>query len=214
MIRVLLLDDHALTRTGYRLLLERAGDIAVVGECDSGEQALEAVARLRPDVLLCDLHLPGISGIAVADRLLAAKSPTRIVALSAQADGPLPRRMLGMGVHGYLSKGCTAREIETAIRLAYDGERYVGNEVARHLALSRGDGARGTPFDLLTAREIEIVLLLLRGFSSVQIAERLHRSNKTVSTHKINAMAKLGVRDLPALTRLALLHELIEPASL
>lgn len=213
MIRVVLLDDHELTRTGYRLILERAGDIVVVGECRNGEQALEAVARLQPDVLLCDLHLPGISGITVADRLIAARSPTRIVALSAQSDGPLPRRMLDMGVHGYLSKGCSAREIETAIRSAFDGERYVGNEVARRLVLARSDAGEASPFDLLTSREMEVVLLLLRGFSSVDIAAQLHRSNKTVSTHKINAMAKLGMHDLPALTRLALRHGLIEPAS-
>lgn len=212
MIRVLIVDDHEVLRFGCRAMLESAGDILVMGECATGEEALTLVPRLRPDVLVCDLFLPGISGLTVAQTLMAKNLPTRVVMLSAQDDGSLPRHALALGVHGYLSKGCSVHELRAAVRAVHAGERYVGNVVARNLVLTGLDSA-DSPFARLTAREMEIVLLLLRGHGGTAIAQRLRRSNKTVSSHKANAFAKLGVRDLAALQRLATSHGLIEPAS-
>lgn len=213
MIRVLLLDDHELSRAGYRMILESGGDAAVVAEAASGEEALPLVARLHPDVLLCDLYLPGISGLTVAQRVLATAPGTRVVVLSAQDDGPVPRQVLALGVHGYLSKGAPPHELRAAVRAVHAGDRYVGSAVARKLVLSQLAVPAGSPFDALTTRELEVVLMLLRGHGGMAIARHLRRSRKTVSSHKTNAFAKLGVRSVASLARLAAQHALIEPAS-
>lgn len=213
MIRVLLLDDHELSRTGYRLILEGGGDIAVVGEAACGEDALPLVRHLQPHVLLCDLYLPGMSGLTVAQRVLATSPATRIVVLSAQEEGPVPRHTLELGVHGYLSKGCAPHELRAAVRAVHAGERFVGNSVARSLVLANLAPAARSPFDRLSAREMEVVLLLLRGHGGMAIARHLRRSRKTVASHKANAFAKLGVNSVTSLARLAAQHALIEPAS-
>jgi DNA-binding NarL/FixJ family response regulator len=212
-IGVFLLDDHELTRAGFRLILDGAADITVVGDCGTGEEALDALPRLQPDVLLCDLYLPGISGVEVAERVLRGGSPTKVIALSAQDEGPLPRRLLEAGAHGYLCKGCSIGEMLLAIRSVHRGERYISRSVAMHLALQHLSTATRSPFDALSPREMEILLLLLRGLRGNDIARRLHLSKKTISTHKMHALAKLGVSDMPALTRLALRHAVIDPIS-
>lgn len=213
MITVFLLEDHELTRTGFRYILERVDDFSVVGDCGTGEEALTVLPQLKPDILLCDLYLPGTSGVEVAERVLRGTLPTRIIALSAQHEGTLPRRLLAAGVHGYLCKGCAVSEMLAAIRAVHRGERYVDNDVARHMAMHSLNTMKESPFDELSVRELEVVLLLLRGLRCQEIATRLHLSKKTISSHKMNALAKLGVRDMPAVTRLALRHALIDPMS-
>src|SRR5688572_31591311 len=106
MIRVFLLDDHALVRTGYRLILQQEKDIEVVGESGSGEEGLPLVRRIKPDVVLCDLHLPGISGLDVTERIVRGDSGARVLIVSVQEDGPMPRRLIEAGASGYLGKGC------------------------------------------------------------------------------------------------------------
>ena len=213
MIRVFLLDDHELTRTGFRYILDRAGDIEIVGDSGTGEAALAALPALAPDILLCDLYLPGVSGVEVAERVLRGKSRTRVIALSAQHEGPLPRRLLQAGVHGYLCKGCTVGELLLALRTVHGGERYISNSVARHLALQNVSSGDASPFNNLSPREMEVMLALLQGRRCQDIAAQLFLSRKTVSTHKMNALKKLGVSDMPAVTRLALRYSLIDPVS-
>jgi two-component system, NarL family, invasion response regulator UvrY len=213
MIRVFVLEDHELIRSGFRHILENAAGIELVGDCATGEEALAALHRLRPDVLLCDLFLPGISGAEVAERVLRGPLPTRVIALSAQDAGPLPRRLLAAGAHGYLAKGCTVTELLLAIRTVHGGGRYVSDAVARHMALHDIDHDSRSPFECLSAREMQVVLLLLRGERCQDIATRLFRSKKTISSHKRNALAKLGVRDMPAVTRMAIRYGLIDPLS-
>lgn len=213
MIRVFVLEDHALIRSGFRHILEGAAGIDLVGDCGTGEEALAALPRLRPDILLCDLFLPGVSSAEVTERVLHGTLPTRVIALSAQQAGPLPRRLLDAGVHGYLAKGCTVSELLHAIRIVHAGGRYVSDDVARNLAWHSIDHAGASPFEALSTREMQVVLLLLRGERCQDIAKRLFRSKKTISSHKRNALAKLGVRDLPAVTRMAIRYGVIDPLS-
>ena len=209
MIRVVLVDDHALVRTGFAMILAAEPDIDVVGEADSGEAVLPLVRRLKPDVLLCDLHLPGVSGLEVTERLARAHSDTRVIIVSVQEDGPMPKRLLAAGASGYIGKGGDAAELVRAIREVAGGRRYIGGEVAQRMALGQLDGGR-SPFDQLTPRELEIAMMLCQGRRTDDMAKRLSLSPKTVSTHKYRVYDKTGVRDPVALARLAAQYGLVE----
>lgn len=202
-IRVFLVDDHALVRAGMRMILSSEVDIEVVGEAESGELALPLIRRLKPDVVLCDLNLPGVSGLEITERILKGQDGTRVVIVSVLEDGPLPKRLLAAGASGYVGKGGDAVELVNAVRSAASGKRFLGNRIAQNLALSRFDGP--TPLDGLTPREVETALLLSQGMRQTDIAARLSLSVKTVNTHKSRMFAKLGIDDTIALARL--LHQ-------
>ncbi len=209
-IRVLIIADHALVRTGLRLLLADAVAIEVAGEAATGEDGLAMARRLRPDVALCDLHLPGISGLEVTSRIARGGWGTRVLVVSVLEDGPMPKRLLEAGADGYVGKGCDAAELVRAVRTVAAGRRYLAGAIAQALALSGVAGA-GTPFDALSARELEVAMLLLRGMRQEDIARRLSLSAKTVNTHKSRLFGKLGIRDSIALARMAGRHGLAEP---
>jgi DNA-binding NarL/FixJ family response regulator len=211
-IRVFLIDDHALVRTGMRMILAGEPDIAVVGEAANGEQALPLVRELKPDVVLCDLHLPGLSGLELTERIVAGRHGTRVVIVSVLQDGPLPRRLLEAGASGYVGKGGDAGELVRAVREVAAGRRFLASEVAQKLALA-GISRDGSPFDELSARELEVAMLLVQGMRQNEIALRLSLSPKTVSTHKSNLFDKLGVNDTIALARLAKQHGLMADVS-
>lgn len=210
MIRVFLVDDHELVRTGVRMLIGKEVDMMVVGESGSGEEALPAIRQLKPDVVLCDLHLPGISGLEVTERIVRSGSGARVIMVSVQVEGPLPRRLLEAGASGYLGKACPADELLRAIRDVMRGRRYLASDIAQQLALGNLAFSK-SPFDSLSARELEVVMLLVQGERMTSIGERLSLSAKTVATHKYNALDKLGIKDLASLTRLALQHGLGSP---
>jgi len=211
MIKVFLLDDHGLMRAGYRMMLEPHVDIEVIGEASSGEEALPAIRRLKPDVVLCDLHMPGVSGLDITERLVKGKSPARVIIVSVQTDGPMPRRLLDAGAFGYLGKCCEATELLKAIREVARGRRYLGADIAQALALNE---KTGSPFDLLSRREMEVSLLFCQGLRAEDIARRLSLSGKTVATHKYRLMEKLGIKDTVALARMAAQHGVTEPSLL
>jgi DNA-binding NarL/FixJ family response regulator len=210
-IRVFIVDDHALVRTGMRMILSAQTDIEVLGEAESGEEALPLVRRLKPDVVLCDLHLPGVSGLEVTERIVRGDYGTRVIIVSVLEDGPLPKRLLEAGASGYVGKGGDAMELLRAVRDVARGKRYLANNIAQKLALS-GIGGDGSPFDALSPREMEVALLLTRGLRQEDIARRLSLSAKTVNTHKTRLFDKLEIRDSIALARLATQFGLADPA--
>ncbi|GAB2617931.1 response regulator transcription factor [Novilysobacter erysipheiresistens] len=210
-IRVFIVEDHALVRTGMRMILSGETDIEVVGDAETGELALPLIRALKPAVVLCDLHLPGISGLEVTERLVRGDCGTRVVIVSALEDGPLPRRLLEAGACGYVGKGGDATELLRAVRDVARGRRYLANSIAQHLALSGIDGD-ASPFDGLSPREMEVALLLAQGLRQEQIARRLSLSAKTVNTHKSRMFEKLEITDSIALARLLGQYGLIEPA--
>lgn len=201
MIKVFLLDDHALVRTGYRLILERETDMLVVGEAEDGESGLPLIRQLKPDVVLCDLHLPGVSGLEITERLARGDTNSKVVICSVQQDGPMPRRLMAAGAHGYVGKGCDAGELLRAIREAARGKRYLASDVAQHMALAGNQGA--SPFEHLSPREMEVAKLLCQGLKLEEIGRRLHLSGKTVATHKYRLLDKLAIKDTVSLARLA-----------
>jgi two-component system invasion response regulator UvrY len=210
-IRVFLLDDHALVRTGMRMMLSAETDIEVVGEADNGETALPMIRRLKPDVVLCDLHLPGISGLEVTERIVKGDYGSRVVVVSVLEDGPIPKRLIEAGASGYVGKGGDAAELLRAVREVSRGKRYLANGIAQHLALA-GLGGEATPFDGLSPRELEVAMLLVQGLRQEDIAKRLSLSAKTVNTHKARLFEKLGIQDSIALARLSSQYGLSDPA--
>lgn len=212
MIRIFLLDDHALVRTGFRLILSQQVDMEVVGEAASGEEGLPLIRTLRPDVVLCDLHLPGISGLEITERIVKGEYGPRVIVVSVQEDGPMPKRLIAAGASGYLGKACHANELLQAIRDVVRGKRYLSGGIAQKLAL---DGMNGSdsPFERLSPRELEVAMQLCQGRRMDEIARRLSLSAKTVATHKYRLFDKLGISDVVALARLAAQHGLLEPTA-
>lgn len=209
-IRVYIVDDHALVRAGMRMILSAEVDIEVVGDADSGELALPQIRRLQPDVVLCDLHLPGVSGLEVTERIVRGQPGTRVIIVSVLEDGPLPRRLLEAGASGYVGKAGDSTELVRAVRDVARGRRYLASGIAQHLALA-GIGGNASPFDELSPREIEVALLLVQGLRQEEIARRLSLSAKTVNTHKSRMFDKLGITDMIALARLVRQYGLVAP---
>ena len=209
MIRVFLLDDHALVRTGYRLILQQQVDMEVVGEAASGEEGIPLIRKLKPDVVLCDLHLPGLSGLEVTERLLGSSLGCKVVIVSVQEDGPMPKRLLDAGASGYIGKACDASELFKAVRAASLGKRYLAGDIAQRLALANG---QASPFEALSPRELEIAMLFCQGLRAEDIARKLNLSAKTVATHKYRLMDKLDIKDTVALARLAAQHGITDPS--
>jgi DNA-binding NarL/FixJ family response regulator len=199
-------------RTGFKLILGEQADIEVVGEAESGEEALPQIRRLKPDVVLCDLHLPGISGLEVTERVVRGGYGSRVIVVSVLEDGPMPRRLLEAGASGYVGKACDAAELLRAVRDVARGKRYLASAIAQGLALSAVEGTSASPFDALTPREMEVALLLNQGMRQEAIARRLSLSAKTINTHKSRLFEKLGIRDSIARARLATLYGLSDPA--
>ena len=209
-IRVFIVDDHALVRTGMRMILSAETDIEVLGDAESGEVALPLIRQLKPDVVLCDLHLPGVSGLEVTERIVMGKHGARVIIVSVLEDGPLPKRLLEAGASGYVGKGGDAAELLNAVRDVARGKRYLASSVAQNLALA-GIGGNESPIDDLTARELEVGLLLVQGLRQHDIAKRLCLSAKTVNTHKSRLFEKLGIGDTIALARTLKHYGLLDP---
>jgi DNA-binding NarL/FixJ family response regulator len=210
-IRVFIVDDHALVRTGMRMILSAETDIEVVGDAETGEEAMPLIRRLKPDVVLCDLHLPGLSGLEVTERIVKGDHGTRVIIVSVLQDGPMPKRLLEAGASGYVGKGGDAGELLRAIREVARGRRFLASGIAQNLALAGIDGG-ASPFDSLSPREMEIALLLVQGLRQDDIARRLSLSAKTVNTHKTRLFEKLEITDTIALARLASRYGVIDPA--
>ncbi|GAB4181200.1 MAG: UvrY/SirA/GacA family response regulator transcription factor [Wenzhouxiangellaceae bacterium] len=210
MIRVLIVDDHDLVRTGLRHIIDRAEDVDVVAEAGSGDEALRRHRELTPDVVLMDISMPGMSGLEVTQRMLRSDDSTRIIILTAHAQSPFPTRLLEAGAMGYLTKACAADELLSAIRSVNEGRRYIGSEIAQQLALALLPGTEQSPFEELSSREMEVTLMLTQGLNVADIAQTMSLSPKTVSTYKYRIYEKLQIKNEVELTRLAMRHGLIE----
>jgi two-component system, NarL family, invasion response regulator UvrY len=210
MIRVVLVDDHAVVRMGFRMLLESAEPpIRVVGEAADGEALLRLLPTLEVDVIVMDLSMPGLGGLETLRRLRARESTPPVLVLSAHEDTAHPRRALNAGALGYLGKRSAPETLPEAVRAVAQGKRYLDAQTAQALALAQLDGA-ASPFDALSEREFEVFLRLARGRSVNDIATQLSLSASTVGTHLYNIKQKLGAGNQAELTLLALRWGVIE----
>jgi len=212
-IRVLLADDHALVRAGIRGLLQGLRDVEVVGEAGDGHEALRLVEKLRPEVVLLDIGLPGLSGLEVAGRVTRLDASIRVVILSMHTSEEFVLRALRAGCAGYLLKDSAVSELELAVRAVARGETYLSPAVSKRVVddyVKRSDGAVN-PLEALTPRQREILQLAAEGHSSKDIAQRLGISYRTVEGHRAQLMERLDLHDLAGLVRFAVRVGLITP---
>ncbi len=209
MIRVMLVDDHALIRVALRRILEEAGDIEVVAEAGNGEEAVDIARRQPVDLVVMDVDMPGIGGVEATRKLNTISGGPKVIVISVHSQDPYPKRLLEAGASGYLSKSSGAQEVLTAIRTVYNGQPYVAPEVAGQLALASINRTE-SPLDLLTQREMQVMLMLTRGQNAQAISRNLNLSPKTVCTYRYRLYEKLDVRNDVELTHLAIRHGLIE----
>lgn len=209
-INVMLVDDHAVVRMGFRLLLEGSSDIKVVGEAESGEEACRKFPELRPDVVVMDISMPGIGGLEAIDRILAREPSARILVLSAHEDAMHARRVLKAGAAGYLTKRSAAEALMQAIRQVQQGKTFLEPEIAQQLAMQQLNGERN-PLDMLSEKEFKVFLALAKGQSVAEIAEIMSLSPRTIGTHLYNIKQKLGASNSAELAIIAIRAGLIDP---
>ena len=203
MVNVLLVDDHELVRTGIQHLLDGNESVNVTGVASSGEEAIKMVDALLPDIVLMDIYMPGIGGMEASRRISRRHPSVKIIILTVLADGPLPQQMLSAGVQGYVTKTCSISELIAAIKAVSVGGRYLCHEMASKLALSSLATGKGSPFEELSHRELQVVLMTLQGRDLSEIAQALVISPKTVSTYRSRVYEKLAVKNNVELMRLA-----------
>jgi two-component system, NarL family, invasion response regulator UvrY len=207
-LKVMLVDDHAVVRMGFKLLLQASDDIAVVAEADSGEAACQRFDEAAPDVVVMDLAMPGMGGMEAIKRLCAKNARVRILALSAHEDISHPMRALQAGAMGYLSKRSAPEVLIDAIRAVAKGQRYVDAQIAQRIAVQAISGDK-SPVEKLSGREFEVFAQLARGQSVAQISDTLKLSASTVGTHLYNIKQKLGLNNQAEITLLAVRHGVI-----
>jgi DNA-binding NarL/FixJ family response regulator len=216
MIRVLVADDQALVRGGFRSILETHADIEVVGEAADGQEAVELAARTAPDVVLMDIRMPRLDGIAATAALQALDPPPKVLILTTFDLDDYVYETLQAGASGFLLKSAPPRELAGAIRTVASGDALLAPEITRRLieeyvARPRRPAAPDAGFARLTPREAEVMLLIARGLSNTEIAGRLFLSEPTVKTHVTRIFAKLGVRDRVHAVVLAYESGVVEP---
>lgn len=209
-ISVMLVDDHAVVRMGFRLLLDGSPDIRVVAEAESGEDAVRRVQEVKPQVVVMDLSMPGIGGLEALSRILARDPATKILVLTAHEDAMHAKRVLKAGALGYLSKRSAPEALIQAIRQVMQGRTFLEPAIAQELAVQQVTGER-TPVDMLSEKEFKVFLALAKGQSVTDIAQVLSLSPRTIGTHLYNIKQKLGAANSAELAIIAMRHGLMDP---
>ncbi len=207
-IKTLLIDDHALVRMGFKLLLQGAGDIEVIAEGESGEDAIRIVGELNPDVTVMDISMPGIGGLEAIDRILTKAPDIKILVLSAHEDEMHASRVLKAGAMGYLTKRSAAEELIKAIRQVSNGKTYLEPSIAQQLAIQQFSGS-DNPIDSLSEKEFKVFIALANGQSVQDIAKVMSLSPRTVGTHLYNIKQKLNASNSAEIALIAMRSGLI-----
>ena len=208
-MRILLVDDHAVVRAGFKTLLENQGDMSVIAEAESGEAACRQFIEHGPDVVIMDLSMPGVGGIEAIRRIVSRQSAARVLVFSMHEDTLFVEQALQAGARGYIGKSSAPVVLVEAVRQIASGNIYIDPDIAQRLAFQKTKGT-DSPFQALTTREFEIVCLLAEGLSVNAIANRLALSYKTVANYATQIKSKMEVSTTSELTRLAIRHGLVK----
>ena len=208
-INVLLVDDHDLVRTGIKRVLEDISGIKVIGEARTGEEAVKLGRKLKPQVVLMDVKMPGIGGFEATRKLIRADPDIKVLIVTICNNDLYPARLLQVGASGYLTKGSTMDEMVQAIRAVAAGQRYISPEIASRLAFRHVTDQDQSPFDLLSERELQVMLMITMGMKVQDIADKLCLSSKTINSYRYRIFDKLAVKNDVELTLLAIRHGLV-----
>lgn len=208
MIRILIGDDHAIVRQGLRQVLALLPDVELVAEAKNGWEVIELARACTPNLLLLDMNMSGPSGVELIKRMRDEAPRSPILVLSMHGEGQIAERAIKAGAAGYLTKDCEPETLVFAIRQVASGAHYIEPAVAERLLFGTSLKGATAPHATLSDREYQIFLMLVQGQSVISIAEELHLSAKTISTHKARLLKKLGLDNLSDLVRYALKHEL------
>lgn len=206
MITVLIVDDHDLVRMGIKRILSGINGIKVLGEASSGEEALQFVRQKMPDVILMDVKMPGMGGIAATSKLLRLDPDVKVLAISSCDEEPFPTRLLQAGASGYITKDCAPDEMAHAIRAVHSGQRYISPAIAEQLAIRHVTKGEKSPFSVLSERELQVMMLITQGLKVQEISDKLGLSPKTVNSYRYRLFEKLGIGNDVELTHLAIRH--------
>jgi len=209
-ITVLLVDDHDLVRTGLKRLLDDVSGIKVVGEANTGEEALRIAKEKQPHVVLMDVKMPGIGGLEATKKLLRTNPDTKVIALTVHAEEPFPSRLLQAGAAGYLTKGSSPDKMVEAIRSVHSGKRYISPDIAHQLALRHLSDGESEVLDTLSERELQVMLMITKGCKVSDISDKLCLSPKTVNSYRYRLFEKLRVSSDVELTHFALRHGIVD----
>lgn len=204
LIRVLLADDHTLVRAGIRSLLESLGGVEVAGEAGNGHEALALLQERKPDVAFLDISMPGLNGLEVTERARKEGLRTRVIILSMYTDDEFIRRAFRAGALGYLLKNADRGELQLALRAVADGEAWLSPAISKKVIAALSEDGGKDKSEVLTPRQREILQLIAEGHSTKEIAYRLELSAKTVETHRMQIMERLGIHGVAGLVRFAL----------
>ncbi len=212
-IRVVLADDHGVVREGIRMVLEQNADITVVGNAADGREALRAVQKLQPDVVVMDIGMPELNGIEATEQLRVVCPASQVVILSMFANAEHIIRALQAGARGYVLKESAGKEVVDAVRSVHAGARYLSQKISETMIerFLEQSGGEISPLQRLSLREREVLQLVVEGYSSLQIADVVHLSPKTVETYRSRLMHKLKISDIPTLVKFAIQHGLTSP---
>lgn len=213
MITVMIVDDHDLVRAGIRSLLSGVSGIKVIAEAASGEDAIKIAKEKRPQVILMDVKMPGIGGLEATRRILRGDPDAKVIALTVYGGEPFPSKLLQAGAAGYLTKGSDAEEMVQAILSVQHGKRYLSPEVAQQLALKHLSDDKACPFDALSERELQVMIMIVNGQKVQEISDKLCLSPKTVNSYRYRLFEKLGVNSDVELTHLAIRHGMLDTES-
>jgi DNA-binding NarL/FixJ family response regulator len=208
-VEVLLADDHAVVREGYRRLLERTPDIRVVAETGTGEDAYRLFCERAPDVVVMDINLPGMSGVEATRRILAREPQARVLIFSMHEDAMFASRALQAGARGYVTKASAPEVLVDAVRAVAGGKAYISQDVAQQLALQALPGQR-LPLNHLSPREFEVFRLLAEGRSLAEIAQVMCLSQKTIANYQSTIRQKLELTNAAQIVRLAMTYGLLD----
>lgn len=210
MIRVLVVDDHKLVRIGTSRLLADIDRISVVGQASTGEEAIDMVKDLKPDVVLMDIQMPGIGGMEATKRCLRIDPELKVIVVTVHEEDPYPSQLMSVGAAGYLTKKSDVNEMVRSIKRVMAGQRYISSEIAQQLALKPFSQTNISPFKKLSEREMQITLMVIEGYKVLDISENLALSPKTVNSYRYRIFEKLAIANDVCLTKLAIKHRIID----